>query len=185
MAVAVGKMDQSYADGRSNSKSVPIDSEGNVTDLNSDDSQIRDGRKGGRPPPLEVRKPPLPVCILDERYKICVISLQMTTINNSAGGPKTPTPGPSTAASATGTSKVTVARSKSEREKKIGHRRVTEGGDVTYKKIQTSQIMGSIQLGIQHAIGGLASKPERDLLMQVGSLLATIYYNCVINFSSH
>lgn len=26
--------------------------------------------------------------------------------------------------------------------------------------------MGSIQLGIQHAIGGLASKPERDLLMQ-------------------
>ena len=33
-------------------------------------------------------------------------------------------------------------------------------------KIQTTQIMGSIQLGIQHAIGGLASKPERDLLMQ-------------------
>ena len=26
--------------------------------------------------------------------------------------------------------------------------------------------MGSIQLGIQQAIGGLASKPERDLLMQ-------------------
>jgi len=26
--------------------------------------------------------------------------------------------------------------------------------------------MGSIQLGIQHAVGGLASKPERDLLMQ-------------------
>lgn len=49
----------------------------------------------------------------------------------------------------------------------MGHRRVTQGGDVTYKKIQTSQIMGSIQLGVQHAIGGLASKPERDLLMQV------------------
>jgi 1-phosphatidylinositol-4-phosphate 5-kinase len=87
----------------------------------------------------------------------------MSEMNNSAGGPKTPTPGPSTSGSKT----VTVARSKSEREKKIGHRRVTEGGDVTYKKIQTSQIMGSIQLGIQHAIGGLASKPERDLLMQV------------------
>ncbi|XP_052753952.1 phosphatidylinositol 4-phosphate 5-kinase type-1 alpha-like isoform X11 [Galleria mellonella] len=51
-------------------------------------------------------------------------------------------------------------------DRKIGHRRVGEGGEITYKKIQSSQIMGSIQLGIQHAIGGLASKPERDLLMQ-------------------
>ncbi|XP_045461147.1 phosphatidylinositol 4-phosphate 5-kinase type-1 alpha isoform X18 [Harmonia axyridis] len=63
-----------------------------------------------------------------------------------------------------------VAKSKAEREKererKIGHRRVGVGGEITYKKIQTSQIMGSIQLGIQHAVGGLASKPERDLLMQ-------------------
>ncbi|XP_073983512.1 phosphatidylinositol 4-phosphate 5-kinase 59B isoform X13 [Rhodnius prolixus] len=59
-----------------------------------------------------------------------------------------------------------MTRHKSEREKKLGHRRVGTGGEVTYKKIQTSQIMGSIQLGIQHAVGGLASKPERDLLMQ-------------------
>ncbi|XP_013176523.1 PREDICTED: uncharacterized protein LOC106124422 isoform X2 [Papilio xuthus] len=51
-------------------------------------------------------------------------------------------------------------------DRKIGHRRVGEGGEITYKKIQSSQIMASIQLGIQHAIGGLASKPERDLLMQ-------------------
>ncbi|XP_044740174.1 phosphatidylinositol 4-phosphate 5-kinase type-1 alpha isoform X2 [Chrysoperla carnea] len=53
-----------------------------------------------------------------------------------------------------------------DKERKIGHRRVGVGGEITYKKIQTSQIMGSIQLGIQHAVGGLASKPERDLLMQ-------------------
>ncbi|XP_065344173.1 phosphatidylinositol 4-phosphate 5-kinase type-1 alpha-like isoform X12 [Cloeon dipterum] len=59
-----------------------------------------------------------------------------------------------------------IQRNKSERERKIGHRRVGVGGEITYKKIQTTQIMGSIQLGIQHAIGGLASKPERDLLMQ-------------------
>ncbi|XP_006617929.1 phosphatidylinositol 4-phosphate 5-kinase type-1 alpha isoform X1 [Apis dorsata] len=59
-----------------------------------------------------------------------------------------------------------VSRNKSERERKIGHRRVGVGGEITYKKIQTTQIMGSIQLGIQHAVGGLASKPERDLLMQ-------------------
>ncbi|CAH1280745.1 unnamed protein product [Diabrotica balteata] len=55
---------------------------------------------------------------------------------------------------------------KNERERKIGHRRVGVGGEITYKKIQSTQIMGSIQLGIQHAVGGLASKPERDLLMQ-------------------
>ncbi|CAB3362908.1 Hypothetical predicted protein [Cloeon dipterum] len=61
---------------------------------------------------------------------------------------------------------VGIQRNKSERERKIGHRRVGVGGEITYKKIQTTQIMGSIQLGIQHAIGGLASKPERDLLMQ-------------------
>ncbi|XP_046984728.1 phosphatidylinositol 4-phosphate 5-kinase type-1 alpha isoform X3 [Schistocerca americana] len=59
-----------------------------------------------------------------------------------------------------------ISRHKSERERKIGHRRVGVGGEITYKKIQTTQIMGSIQLGIQHAVGGLASKPERDLLMQ-------------------
>ncbi|XP_066581108.1 phosphatidylinositol 4-phosphate 5-kinase type-1 alpha-like isoform X10 [Prorops nasuta] len=59
-----------------------------------------------------------------------------------------------------------MSRNKSERERKIGHRRVGVGGEITYKKIQTTQIMGSIQLGIQHAVGGLASKPERDLLMQ-------------------
>ncbi|XP_060536090.1 phosphatidylinositol 4-phosphate 5-kinase type-1 alpha-like isoform X3 [Cylas formicarius] len=67
-------------------------------------------------------------------------------------------------------SAATMARTRAEREKdrerKIGHRRVGVGGEITYKKIQTTQIMGSIQLGIQHAVGGLASKPERDLLMQ-------------------
>nr|CAI5842525.1 unnamed protein product [Callosobruchus analis] len=69
-----------------------------------------------------------------------------------------------------GSQKTNVAKTKAEREKererKIGHRRVGVGGEITYKKIQTTQIMGSIQLGIQHAVGGLASKPERDLLMQ-------------------
>lgn len=52
-----------------------------------------------------------------------------------------------------------------DKERKIGHRRVGEGGEITYKKIQTSTIMGSIQLGIQHTVGSLASKPKRDLLM--------------------
>lgn len=60
----------------------------------------------------------------------------------------------------------TVTRTRSDRDKKLGHRRVRTDGHTTYKKVQTSQIMGSIQLGIQHAVGGLASKPERDVLMQ-------------------
>ncbi|XP_071447137.1 phosphatidylinositol 4-phosphate 5-kinase type-1 sktl-like isoform X10 [Hetaerina americana] len=78
--------------------------------------------------------------------------LDMTESRSLAGGgPKTP-PG--------------ITRHRSERERKLGHRRVGVGGEITYKKIQSSQIMGSIQLGIQHAVGGLASKPERDLLMQ-------------------
>lgn len=63
-------------------------------------------------------------------------------------------------------SPATVTRNRSDRDKRLGHRRVREDGHTTYKKVQTSQIMGSIQLGIQHAVGGLASKPERDLLMQ-------------------
>ncbi|XP_076669573.1 phosphatidylinositol 4-phosphate 5-kinase 59B isoform X12 [Andrena cerasifolii] len=80
-----------------------------------------------------------------------VTALDSSVIQHGTTGPKTP---------------VGVSRNKSERERKIGHRRVGVGGEITYKKIQTTQIMGSIQLGIQHAVGGLASKPERDLLMQ-------------------
>ncbi|XP_046471139.1 phosphatidylinositol 4-phosphate 5-kinase type-1 gamma isoform X3 [Neodiprion pinetum] len=80
-----------------------------------------------------------------------VTALEVPTTHHGSGGPKTSSG---------------ISRNKSERERKIGHRRVGVGGEITYKKIQTTQIMGSIQLGIQHAVGGLASKPERDLLMQ-------------------
>ena len=52
------------------------------------------------------------------------------------------------------------------KEKKIGHRRVKIGGEVTYKKIVTTQLIGSIQLGVHHAVGSLANVPHRDLLMQ-------------------
>ncbi|XP_043283767.1 phosphatidylinositol 4-phosphate 5-kinase type-1 alpha-like isoform X13 [Venturia canescens] len=79
------------------------------------------------------------------------VAFDTSATQHGSGGPKTP---------------AGVSRNKSERERKIGHRRVGVGGEITYKKIQTTQIMGSIQLGIQHAVGGLASKPERDLLMQ-------------------
>ncbi|XP_055930867.1 phosphatidylinositol 4-phosphate 5-kinase type-1 alpha-like isoform X2 [Argiope bruennichi] len=81
-------------------------------------------------------------------------------------GPKTPTSAPPT------TPGLMLDRRKNK-ERKIGHRRVNEEGEITFKKIQTSQIMGSIQLGIGHAIGSLASKPERDLLMQDFTIVET------------
>uniref|UniRef100_A0A0A1XDJ0 Phosphatidylinositol 4-phosphate 5-kinase type-1 alpha n=1 Tax=Zeugodacus cucurbitae TaxID=28588 RepID=A0A0A1XDJ0_ZEUCU len=71
--------------------------------------------------------------------------------------------------SASSTLDASISRNPSaagKHEKKIGHRRVDEGGEVTYKRIQSKQIMGSIQLGIQHTVGSLASKPKRDLLMK-------------------
>ena len=54
----------------------------------------------------------------------------------------------------------------SDRDRKIGHRRINEEGQVSYKKIETNQLMGSIQLGIQASVGMLAKYPDRDLLMQ-------------------
>ena len=49
----------------------------------------------------------------------------------------------------------------SERDRKIGHRRVNEAGQVSYKKVETNALMGSIQLGIHDSVGGLAKYPER------------------------
>lgn len=51
-------------------------------------------------------------------------------------------------------------KSTGDKEKKIGHRRVGEDGEITYKKIQTSTIMGSIQLGIQHTVSDLRLVPH-------------------------
>ncbi|KAG1680238.1 Phosphatidylinositol 4-phosphate 5-kinase type-1 alpha [Nymphon striatum] len=110
-------------------------------------------------------------------------SMQAAQQNNSYGPPTpsniTPrTPGASGSAS-----------HKTDKERKLGHRRINEEGLTTYKKakyfsflnylfykndfIESSQIMGSIQLGISHAVGGLASKPERDLLMHDFAIVET------------
>ncbi|KAF8776836.1 phosphatidylinositol 4-phosphate 5-kinase type-1 alpha-like [Argiope bruennichi] len=83
-------------------------------------------------------------------------------------GPKTPT----------SASPVTpgVVDHRKAKKRKIGHRRINEEGRITYKKIETSQIMGSIQLGISIAISSLASKPERDLLIQDFTIVETITF---------
>jgi len=50
MSVAVENPDQVFKDGRSK---VSLDGDGNITsDMNED--ELRDGKKGPRPPPLEV-----------------------------------------------------------------------------------------------------------------------------------
>lgn len=57
----------------------------------------------------------------------------------------------------------TTKTDKTDKEKKIGHRRVGEDGEITYKKIQTSTIMGSIQLGIQHTVSQIVVHSHTNL----------------------
>ncbi|GAU91082.1 hypothetical protein RvY_03404 [Ramazzottius varieornatus] len=47
---------------------------------------------------------------------------------------------------------------------KIGHRRVDQEGNISYKRVPSSKLMQSIQEGIRHSVGKLASEPERDVL---------------------
>jgi len=49
--------------------------------------------------------------------------------------------------------------------KKLGHRRVGDDGEVTYKKFETTQLIGSIQLGLLYVMENEANMPERDLLI--------------------
>lgn len=53
-----------------------------------------------------------------------------------------------------------------EKEKRCGHLRIHSDGQVSYKKINSTLIMESTQLGIQETVGRLASSPERDVLMK-------------------
>jgi len=64
----------------------------------------------------------------------------------------------------------------SEKDRKIGHRRINDDGKVSYKKIESNQLMASIQLGIHDSIGGLAKYPERDLLMQDFMTVETVQF---------
>lgn len=71
-------------------------------------------------------------------------------------------------------SKSVVGRSLSNRSsshvkggKKLGHRRVGDDGEVTYKKFETTQLIGSIQLGLEYILTNEANLIERDLLLTV------------------
>nr|CAH8826169.1 unnamed protein product [Trichobilharzia regenti] len=90
-------------------------------------------------------------------------------------------PGPPSHASPTklalpSTSRNQLREIECRKEKKIGHRRVTEEGTVTYKKKPTSELQGAIQLGIQHHIGSLQQKPDRDLLYGDFNIIDTVNF---------
>lgn len=63
-----------------------------------------------------------------------------------------------------------------DRMHKIGHRRVNEDGQVTYKKKPTSELMAAIQLGIGQSITSLSTKPKRDLLLQDFTIVETVFF---------
>ncbi|GAV08854.1 hypothetical protein RvY_18486-2 [Ramazzottius varieornatus] len=62
------------------------------------------------------------------------------------------------------------------KEKKIGHRRVDETGNVTYKRFRANDLMFCIQTGIRHSVSKLASKPERDLLMKDFTVVEKVFH---------
>lgn len=59
---------------------------------------------------------------------------------------------------------------------KIGHRRVDETGETTYKKTPSSALMSAIQLGIGYTVGRLSAKPERDVLIQDFAEVETVTF---------
>ena len=60
--------------------------------------------------------------------------------------------------------------------KKLGHRRV-KGGEVTYKKFETTPSMRSIQLGIHQSVGNLASQEDRDILHEDFYTVETVVFS--------
>nr|XP_054751980.1 phosphatidylinositol 4-phosphate 5-kinase type-1 alpha-like isoform X2 [Lytechinus pictus] len=65
------------------------------------------------------------------------------------------------------------------KQKKIGHRRVDTHGQVTYKKTSSSTLMAAIQLGIGHSVGSLSAKKdqrERDVLLQDFTVVESVFF---------
>lgn len=48
---------------------------------------------------------------------------------------------------------------------KLGHLRVDQQGNMTFKRLPTNQLVQALQLGIQHAVGGLETQPTHDILI--------------------
>lgn len=61
-------------------------------------------------------------------------------------------------------------------KQKVGHLRVDELGEITYKKTPSSTLMASLQLGLSHSIGSLEPKPKRDILMTDFDVIETVEF---------
>ena len=69
-----------------------------------------------------------------------------------------------------------MASDKDQKSKeKLGHRRIGQDGVISYKKVNSNHLMGSIQLGLGHAVGNLSKHDDRDLLMQVSNSSYLVY----------
>ncbi|CAF1125784.1 unnamed protein product [Rotaria sp. Silwood1] len=49
---------------------------------------------------------------------------------------------------------------------KLGHLRIDTQGNVTFKRLPTTQLVEALQLGIQYTVGGLQAKAAHDVLYQ-------------------
>ena len=62
-------------------------------------------------------------------------------------------------------SSVQTGQQSKPNHKKLGHRRVRDDGQVSYKKFETTQLIGSIQLGLEYVLTNEANVLDRDLLL--------------------
>ena len=61
--------------------------------------------------------------------------------------------------------------------RRIGHRKIDKHtGEVAYKKVRTSELQDSIQLGIRIAVGSVVRRPPRDLLFTDFQEVESFYF---------
>jgi len=84
----------------------------------------------------------------------------------AAGPSEPPDEDDSKRAKQNSTSEAMTGNATSDKDRKLGHRRIGQDGVVSYKKVNSNALMGSIQLGLGHAVGNLSKHDDRDLLMQ-------------------
>ncbi|KAJ8036712.1 Phosphatidylinositol 4-phosphate 5-kinase type-1 alpha [Holothuria leucospilota] len=69
-----------------------------------------------------------------------------------------------------------ASKTLNSKQKKLGHRGVDNHGNTVYKKTATTTLMAAIQLGMQHSVGGLSAKPERDVLLQDFAVVESVFF---------
>ncbi|KAF7258533.1 hypothetical protein EG68_03892 [Paragonimus skrjabini miyazakii] len=106
-------------------------------------------------------------------FNMFYTNLLLATLRNSGPGPPTDSPNK---LSVPGSSRTFPRESDSKKGKRIGHRRVTQEGTVTYKKKPTTEIQRALQLGIQHHIGSIQQQRMRDVLYRDFQTIETVQF---------